>query len=168
MSNITENRISTVFTTADMTAMATSINTLIAMIPENTTLSDDERNGYNAIDVSNKIFVEDVVIEANITGTDIVPNYINLPELQKDLTIFSQLDTIEAGLMNALQRIKDAKRIAGHEAYKVSNVIYRAYQTASENGVPNAKSSYDKLKLRYQSQTNTSSTGRPPAENPII
>ena len=162
MSNITENRVNVTISPADITTMNNSINAIVGLIPANTTLSDDEREKYNAIDVTNKVFVEDVIMEANLTGTGIVPAFVSVTDMQKDLTLFGQLDAIEAGLTNALQRVKDAKRITGHEAYKVGNVIYGAYQTASENGVPNAKSSYDKLKIRYQAQSNIN-TGRPAA-----
>ena len=58
-----------------------------------------------------------------------------------------------------MQRIADAKRIAGHEAFGQANVIYTAFKTANENGIANAKSSYDKLKARYEAQGNSS--GRP-------
>lgn len=161
MSNISENRINVVISPANITTMNNNINALVALLPANTTLSDDQRASYNAIDVSNKIFVEDVLIEANLTGTGIVPTYVSVADTQNDLTVFGQLDALEAGLANAMQRVKDAKRIAGHEAYRNANVIYGAYKTAAENGVPNAKSSYDKMKVRYDAQV--TGAGRPAA-----
>ncbi len=58
----------------------------------------------------------------------------------------------------------DAKRIAGHEGYGQANVIYNAFKTANDSGIPNAKASYDKLKVRFEAQGN--STGRPSNTNP--
>ena len=87
-----------------------------------------------------------------------MPAFVNLTNLQNDLSVFEQLDQIESALNNALQRITDAKRIAGHEAYGQANVIYSAFKTANENGIANAKSSFDKLKARFEAQGN--STGR--------
>jgi hypothetical protein len=165
MSNISENRINVVIAAADITTINNSINTIVGLIPANTTLSDDERSRYNAIDVSNKVFVEDVIIEANITGAGIVPDFVSVANMQKDLTVFGQLDAIDAALSNARQLVQDARRIAGHEAYKLANVTYKAYRTASESGVPGAKSSYDKMKVRYEAQTNIN-TGRP-ADAPL-
>ena len=57
---------------------------------------------------------------------------------------------MESALKNALQRIADAKRIAGHEAYGQANVIYNAFRTANDSGIANAKASVDKLKPRYE------------------
>jgi len=82
--------------------------------------------------------------------------------LQNDLTVFEQLDQMESAASNLLQRIKDAKRIAGHEAYGVANAIYKAFRSANEDGIANSKAPFDRLKVRYDAQTNIkNNTGRP-------
>jgi hypothetical protein len=161
MSNISENRINVVIPQEDITIVNTSIKAILSTIPENTTLTDDQRGKYTSIEVSNKVFAEDVLTEARQTGEGILTPYINLDFLENDLTVFNQLSTIESGLTNLLQRVKDAKRIAGHEAYGMANRAYGNYKDASEAGIPNAKSAYDKLKVRYEAQGK--STGRPAA-----
>ncbi len=161
MSNLSENRINVVIASADITTINTSINAILSAIPENTTLTDSQRGGYNAIEVDNKVFAEDVLAEARSTGVGILTPYINLDFLENDLTVFKQLDGIESGLSNLLQRVKDAKRIAGHEAIGMANKAYSNYRDAAEAGVDNAKSGYDKLKVRYEGQRNK--TGRPAA-----
>lgn len=160
MSNINENRINITLIAADVTSINQSITSILTKMPANTALSEDERSRYNAIDVANKVFVEDTLQEALTTGTGIVASYINLPVLQNDITIYNQMDVIETGLSNLLQRVKDVKRIAGHEAYKVSNRVYNNYKDAAEIGVDNAQSAYDRLKVRYDAQGNA---GRPDA-----
>lgn len=162
MSNLSENRINVVIASADITTINTSINAILSAIPENTTLTESQRGGYNAIDVTNKVFAEDVLTEAKITGAGILTPYINLDHLENDLTIFNQLDTIESGLSNLLQRVKDAKRIAGHEAFGMANSAYGNYRDAAEAGIANAKSGYDKLKVRYEAQGNGGRPSTPP------
>ena len=164
MSNLSENRINVVLAAADITAINTSINTILSKVPANTTLTDEQRLSYNAINVANKVFAEDCLSEAQQNGTGIIPAFISLPNMQNDLSIFEQLDQIESALNNTLQRISDAKRIAGHEAYGQASVIYNAFKSASDNGIPNAKSAYEKLKVRYDAQGN--STGRPANTTP--
>ena len=159
MSNLSENRINVVLAAADITAVNTSINTILAKIPANTTLTDEQRVSYNAINVANKVFADDCLTEAQASGAGILPGFVNLANLSNDLAVFDQLDSIESALNNALQRIADAKRIAGHEAYGQANVIYNSFKSANENGIANAKSSYDKLKARYEAQG--SNAGRP-------
>jgi hypothetical protein len=154
MSNLSENRINVVIAPADVTTITSSISTILGILPANTTLTDEQRGNYNAIDVSNKVFAEDVLTEARITGTGILTPYVNLDFLQNDLTIFNQLNAVESGLANLLQRVKDAKRIAGHEAYGMANKAYGNYKDATDAGIPNAKSTYDRLKVRYEAQGN--------------
>jgi ABC-type Zn uptake system ZnuABC Zn-binding protein ZnuA len=161
MSNLSENRINVVIAAADITTINTSINAILSKIPENTTLTDSQRLNYTAINVSNKVFAEDVLTESKQTGNGILSPFINLEFLENDLTVFSQLDAIESALSNALQRVKDAKRIAGHEAYGMASKAYNSYKDAADAGVANAKSGYDKLKVRYESQKKN--VGRPPA-----
>ncbi|CAM3957259.1 hypothetical protein B0A58_13350 [Flavobacterium branchiophilum NBRC 15030 = ATCC 35035] len=159
MSNLSENKINVVLAAADMAAINTSIATILSKIPANTTLTDEQRLGYNAINVANKVFAEDCLSEAQLNGAGILPAFVNLTNMQNDLAIFNQLDQIESALNNALQRVADAKRIAGHEGYGQANVIYNAFKTANDSGIANAKSSVDKLKARFDAQGNA--TGRP-------
>jgi hypothetical protein len=165
MANLSENRINVVLSAADITAMSTNITAFVSKIPAGTSLDDAQRSNYNAIDVANKVFAEDCLTEGNQNGAGILPGFINLPNLSNDLSVFNQLDAQESALKNALQRIQDAKRIAGHEAYAVANKIYAAFQNANDAGIPNAKASYDKLKARYEAQGNTSG-GRKVDVNP--
>ena len=152
MSNLSENRINVVLSAADITAINTSIAAILSKVPANTTLTDEQRTGYRAIDVDNKVFSEDCLVEAQNNGTGIIPSFVSLTNLQNDLAIFEQLDTIYSSLKNVVQRIEDARRIAGHEAYGQANVIYKAFANAHESGVPNATAPYTKLKARYDAQ----------------
>ncbi len=155
MSNLTENRINVVLAAADITAINTSIATILSKVPANTTLTDEQRLSYNAINVANKVFAEDCLVEAQQNGTGILPGFLNLVNMQNDLAVFDQLDQVESALNNVLQRIADAKRIAGHEGYGQANVVYSAFKTANDNGIANAKASVDKLKVRFEAQGNT-------------
>ncbi len=158
MSNLSENRINVVLVAEDVTAINTAVSTILSKVPANTTLTDEQRVSYNAINVANKVFADDCLAEAEANGAGILPAFVNLTNLQNDLTVFEQLDQIESMLNNTLQRVADAKRIAGHEAYGLANVVYSAFKTANESGIANAKSSFDKLKARFEAQGN--STGR--------
>lgn len=154
MSNLSENRINVVIDPTDIAAINSSIATILSKIPANTTLTDEQRSSYNAINVANKVFAEDCLVEAQQNGAGILPGFINLVNMQNDLTVFNQLDQAESALNNALQRVIDAKRIAGHEGYGQANVIYNAFKTANDSGIANAKASVERLKPRYEAQGN--------------
>ena len=160
MSNLSENRLDLVLTPADYLTMSDAIRTFVDLLPGHTSLTDEQRLSYSAINVVNKVFCEDVLSESQVIGTDILPAYINLSALENDLVIFKQLDDLSNALDNAQQRLSDAKRIAGHEAFSQSTVIYNAIKMASDVGIPNAKAAYTKLKVRFEVSGNPA--GRAP------
>ncbi len=161
MSNLSENRTNTVLTQQAYDEMKAAVQKFIDLLPPNTTLTDEQRLRFSAINVSNKVFAEDVLAESKIIGSDILPAFVDIDALEKDLVLFKQLDEQENALHNALQRLQDAKRIAGHEAYGQSTLIYNSIKMASDAGIPNAKAAYTKLKTRFDAQ---GSGGRKPLE----
>jgi hypothetical protein len=56
---------------------------------------------------------------------------------------------IESGLENLLRKVKDAKRVAGHEAYAMALTIYTLYRSLAAVGVPGAQQSADGLGERF-------------------
>ncbi len=158
MGNITENKLNAVIVAADITAINTSINTIATKLPVGS-LTDEQRTALKSIDIGNKIFVEDALIELVASGAGIVPAFINQAFIQNDLTLFEQLDAIEASVLNIQQRITDLKRISGDEAYTAALAVYRIFDGANVAGVPNAKQAYERLKVRFDAQGNGG--GRP-------
>jgi hypothetical protein len=153
MSNITENRLNTTIVAADVTAINAAIATITTKLPTGS-LDETQRANFKSIDVDNKVFVEDAITELTISGSGIIPAFINSAFIQNDLTLFEQLDAVEASLENLLQKISDLKRIAGHEAYSAAQTVYKIYDAANQAGIPGAKQAYDKLKVRYDAQGN--------------
>lgn len=151
MSNLTENRLNLVLTAADLTAINAGVAAITAKLPAGS-LDEEQRKSYQAIDVDNKVFSEDVVTEMNISGTGILPPFLNATFIQNDLTLFEQLDGVEANLLNVLQKVADLKRIAGNEAYGMATAVYKIYSAANFAGIPGAKQAYDKLKARFDAQ----------------
>ena len=162
MANLTENRLDTILTEAVLTTITENLNEINGALPIGT-LTDDQRDSYAAIDVDNKIFVEDTLTEMAISSDGIIPPFLKRENIEKDFIFFEQLDAIESKLRNTLRKVTDLKRICGSEAYDVSLSVYRIYESASRAGIPNAKESHDKLKIRFQKMNGNS--GRPPAED---
>jgi hypothetical protein len=161
MSNITENRLNATILPADITIINTSITAIAAKLPAGS-LTPEQRKSLLSLDVENKVFVEDCINEMAISGTGIVPPFISAANIQNDLSLFEQLDIVEANLENLLQKVSDLKRIAADEAMSASNTVYKAYEMANEAGIANAKQGYDKLKARYARQGQN-----PPIDNPM-
>lgn len=152
MSNINENRINFVFPVADITAMNASLASVLAKMPANSALSTDQRDSYTAIDVANRVFCQECYSESSATGAGIVSSYINLTSLNNDLTLNQQMLNLSGIVSSISQRIDDILRVTGHEAFKVSNLIYEDYQKGARVGIDNAQAGYERLKVRYDAQ----------------
>jgi len=158
MGNITENKLNTVITAADLATITSSITAINSKLPAGS-LTDEQRMNLKSINVDNKIFVEDAITEMTVNGSGIMPAFLNAANLQNDITLYDQLDTVESGINTLLQRISDLKRIAGDEAYTAGLTVYRIFESANIAGLNQAKQPYEKLRARFNAQ---GSAGRAP------
>lgn len=151
MGNLTENRLNEVIDPAVVTTINTAIGDIESNLPQGS-LDDEQRKSYAAIDVNNKVFTEDVLAEMQNNGASIIPPFLSDTLLNNDLQLFEQLDDMESRLANAMRKVSDLKRIAGHEAYSMALSIYKSYGDASDAGIAGAKESYERLKARFENQ----------------
>jgi len=163
MANLTQNRLNTTLTATAVTSISTNLAAVASQLPA-VTLTDEERSSFKAIDVNNKIFVEDTITEMAVSGAGIIPPFLNSAIIQTDLTFFEQLDALESNITNLLRKVSDLKRICGSESYDYALAVYRIYEAANFGGILGAKESYDKLKVRFEKSNAAAS--RPAAVNP--
>ena len=148
MSNLLNNRVNATATAAQLTAVKAAFQTILTNLPFLVGLTVDERKSLNAIDVNNKAFTEDA-LNAAVNNPTLVPPYLSVPNLQSDLTLFTQMDEI-SGLANQLcERIEDTRMLAGSEAYNTALSLYKSFGSAADAGVLGADSIVDKLKTRF-------------------
>ena len=148
MANITDNRLSLTISPADLTTVNTAGQTIATTLSFLIALTEEERERLFGVNVNNKVFIEEAFEEAQNNGT-ILPGYIQVAELEKDLTLFNQLGDLLSYLRNLLQKMEDTQRLAGHEAYALSLAIYQLYKSAAEAGIPGAAASYERLRERF-------------------
>lgn len=156
MGNIDTNTINTTITVADRTTIQTAVDTIRTTLdPYLRTLTDEERERFLSLDVNNKVFVEEAIDEVSNNGA-ILPPAINVTFLQNDLDLFNQLDSLESILQNMLNRVRDTKRRAGHEAYAMGLATYTIYKALAASGVDEARGSADRLGQRFSGNGGTS------------
>ncbi|MGE0638370.1 MAG: hypothetical protein AB7G44_09645 [Bacteroidia bacterium] len=162
MANITDNLLNTSIPAAGLAAVQTGITGIATVLdPITHTLIDEQRESLLSLNVDNKVFVEEALVEITTNGA-ILPSAVNAAFLANDLLFFNQLSGIETQLENLLIRIKDTKRLAGHEAYAMALTIYTLYKALAAAGVPGAQQSADKLGERFNQQGG----GAPAPQNP--
>ena len=155
MSNVTNNRLNLVLDDNSMQKIKDAITNIINLLPQATLLDEDRAGGYSSISVDNKVFVENVHTEVNISGANVLPAYIDISLLKNDLTLYQQMDSIGQALEDLQQRVSDIGRIGSHEAFGFANTIYGLYDIANKAGVPGAKQGYETMRERYSNQGGT-------------
>lgn len=151
MSNLTNNRVNITATAAQITAVKTALQTITTNLPFLVGLTVDERIALPSIDVNNKAFTEDA-INAGVNNATLIPSYVSVPNMQNDMTLFSQLDEV-LGLVNQLQeKLEDTKLLAGSEAYTSALALYKLFGAAADSGVAGADAVVSQLRSRFAGQ----------------
>lgn len=164
MSNLSNNRLNTTATATQIAAVKTALQTINTNLPFLIGLTTDERIALPAINVNNKAFTEDA-INAAVNNASLIPSYVNVPNMQNDLTLFSQLDEIILLTKQLLERLEDTQLLAGSEAYTSALAVYKLIGSAADAGVPGADVINAQLKARFATQGNTASrTATPPTQ----
>jgi len=161
MANITNNRLSITMTAAQITAVKTAIQTIQTNMPFLLGLTVEERTSLPKINVSNKAFTEDA-INSMVNNPGLLPAYFNVAEMQKDMTLFVQLDELFTLVNQLSERISDTQLLAGSEAYVSALAAYRNFEAAANAGVAGADTIYDLLKSRFANQGGTTTATTTP------
>lgn len=163
MSNLTNNRLNITATPVQIAAVKTALQTIQTNLPFLIGLTVDERIALPAIDVNNKAFTEDA-INAGINNATLVPSYVSVPNMQNDMTLFTQLDEITALVRQLLEKLEDTQLLAGSEAYVSALTLYKLFGSAADAGVPGADAIVAQLKLRFASNGNAGAKPATPSQ----
>lgn len=157
MSNLTNNRIDTVMTAAQITDVKNAITAINTAIGFSVSLTPEERASLPKISVVNKSFTEDA-INAIANNASLFPAYLDVKLMQNDLKLYQQLDELATMLRQTLERIEDTRILAGSEAYVAALAVYKLVGAASSAGVEGTDTIYEQLRERFTVSTNTNPT----------
>ena len=93
-------------------------------------------------------FVEKA-LEFGSTYPDLVPPYVDLAELKKDLEATKIMISILRKLEEITTMLDDTALLAGSEAYTAALSIYAAAKDAARRNVGGAASAYNEMKMRF-------------------
>ncbi|MBL7789231.1 MAG: hypothetical protein JNL75_05290 [Chitinophagales bacterium] len=157
MSNLTNNRIDTIMTPAQIADVKTAIDTINSAIGFSVSLTTEERSSLPKISVANKSFTEDA-INTLANNAAIFPVYLDVKLMQNDLKLYQQLDELATMLRQTLERIEDTRILAGSEAYVAALSVYKLVGAAASAGVQGTDTIYEQLRERFTVSTNTPAT----------
>jgi len=121
-------------------------------------LTPDERSILPIMGDKTVAFVEKS-LEMAKNNPQLLPPYLDVPELQRDLSTAKQINPLISELEIALAKLNDTSLAAGSEAYSAALVFYNTVKSAQKTNVSGAESLYNELKQRFP--------GRPKTTKPI-
>lgn len=157
MSNINNNRINSTLTEAQISAVKDAVQNIYSNIPFLFGLTVEERIRLPKINVANKVFTEDA-INAILNNAGMLPNYLNVQNIQTDMQLFVQLDELTGLVRQLLEKLEDTQILAGSEAYVSALVGYRLFGAAAEAGISGSDAVYESLKARFTVSSGTPNT----------
>jgi len=157
MPNLTNNRIDTRLTEADIASLTAHINAIIQILPE-VGLTPAERKSMRGIQFEKRAFAQDCIMALKQNGSEIMPPYINIDTIITDFSLNQQLGSLEQMVKNILGRISDARRVSGNETLNALFTAYGHYEVASKSGIPGSKATYETLRKHFDKNTGRKST----------
>lgn len=157
MSNLTNNRLNITMTPDQINSVKAALETIYTNMPFLTGLTTEERTSLPKINVSNKAFTEDA-INAAANNASMLPSFLNVPNMQTDMSLFSQLDELLILVRQLNEKLEDTQMLAGSEAYVSALTAYKLFGAAAEAGIAGADAIDSQLRSRF---THTNSVETP-------
>ena len=158
MSNLSNNRIDTVISDADLAKVNTALNDIESTLSFLIGLTVDVRVQLPKINVVNKSFTQDA-INAVVNNSAMLPAYLDKTAMEKDMDLYLQLDKLAIRIRQLLEKIDDTQMLAGSEAFVAALTAYKLFAAAAAAGVAGSDAVYDTLKERFAGQ---GGSGTPP------
>lgn len=144
----THNLVSAVVSPANKTTIKNDIAAIKALLPFLIALTAAERKGGLKLGSKTVAFVKHAITYA-LANPSLVPSYVDLVEIQKDLTLQEDLIEILQWINELHKTIEDTMQEAGAESYTGILGFYQEVKIATEKNVPGAKAIYADLSKRY-------------------
>ena len=144
----TPNRVSATLSDTDKAAVLAAIATIRSKLPFLQGLDDDARKELARL--GSKTVGYDQDCQAGMTARpDLIPSYVNVPELAKDRALWTPLGEILTELGALCQSVQDTFDIVGSEIYDADRAFHANVRESSKRGVAGAKAIYDQIKVRF-------------------
>lgn len=117
-------------------------------------LTPEERSVLPIMGDKTVAFVEKSLDMAK-SNPQLLPPYLDIPELERDLKLAKALNPIINDLEIILSNLKDTSLLAGSEAYSAALVFYNTVKAAQRTNVSGAETIYNELKERFPGRPKT-------------
>ncbi|HLP57971.1 MAG TPA: hypothetical protein VK186_04040 [Candidatus Deferrimicrobium sp.] len=99
--------------------------------------------GLKSIDFINKSF------EYAAKNPELLPQYLNMAEFEKDAKLLKQLQVLMQHLVPLTHKLKDTRAIVAFEAYNAARSFYQHLKNASNSNIPGTSAMVKELGKRF-------------------
>ncbi len=145
------NYISAEIDAATITEVLGHLAAIKTKIPFLLKLENNAKKGMVSMDDSRAPFVAKC-LQYGLAESNIVPPYVDLIELKRDLTLFNNLQNIAREINRLADMVNDTRIAAGTDAYVSALSLYNSVKQASKMNVPGTKPIFDDLKKAFEGQ----------------
>ncbi|MBI2721559.1 MAG: hypothetical protein HYX39_05240 [Bacteroidetes bacterium] len=124
----------------------TDINNLLPFLIN---LTEEERQTLPKMGDKSLSFVNKALQYAEANAS-LVPPYINIVELKKDLKLTEDLTSILQPLSQLQEALDDTTMAAGSESYTAALAFYGSVKQASKLNIPGTQTIFNDLKTRFE------------------
>ena len=137
-----------------------AIETIRQKLPFLVLLSPSDKKATAMLDEGRIPFATKAVEYASREAA-ISPNPPLLIEAQKDLQVYTRLQSVERELSRLSEMVSDTRMLAGAELYEFARVTYKMSKIAASLAVPGTKSIVDDLGRLFATQGKVAKTTTP-------
>jgi hypothetical protein len=154
--------------TASLSAESTlkiteAMNTIFNELPFLIQLTPTESRRIIRMEAGRIDFVRKALLLAT-TNEKLCPQFFEIGELDKDVSLCQSFDSIIATLEKLLKQLNDTRNQAGHEAYTAALEVYNTAKRATAKGIPGAQIAYEELKLMFNGNGKPGNTETDPVK----
>ena len=146
---MTNNEVSAVMEQETYDKIMQMIDEITSLFPVLISLSAKERKKCHKKGDRSYSFVENAYSIGN-EFNDLVPPFVSIDEMKKDLDYEDKLAMIESKLKTLSSQLSDTRLKAGSEAMRAAVSIYNSVKLAQRNNVSGSRTAYDLLKPRFE------------------
>jgi hypothetical protein len=144
-----ENRVSVVFSDEDVKAIQDAVNILNQkLLPFLIKVGPEERRMIPKMGDKTVSFVTKAAEYAS-SNPALVPQFIDVEEIKKDVSLVSVLRTIAGPLDTISDLLNDTMLVAGSEAYCSALAFYSSVKFAARMNQPGAEVIFNELKQQF-------------------
>ena len=154
-----DNKISASISAQDMTEVMAAFATIKAKLPFLRNLTKNERRSLPTVGTERGGMMETFNSEMDL-HPDLIPTFVDMPELDIDRALYTQLDTLKSCAREICEGIEDTHQIVGSDIYMAYLSFYNNVKQAAKRAVVGADAIYQNLR-RFFPRGRSGSTPSP-------